>query len=106
MNQPVPSLQAQRISVLPHPQTSVNAKESIRLRALLRNKEDPYPELNFITPVINEAVDDHVKHAIEEIIEMISVVSVDQEIDQKTAMALIAHSIERIHYNNQQQGIQ
>jgi len=103
MNQPVASLQAQRISVLPHPQVSINTKNDLRTRALKRNQGDPYPELDHINPLTNAAIDEKVKDVIDDITQMLSV---GQVVSQKTAMALIAHSIERIHYNNQQQGIQ
>lgn len=103
MNQPVASLQAQRISVLPHPQISINTKDDLRTRAIKRNQDDPYPELDHINPLTNAAIDEKVKDVIDDITEMLSI---NQTVSQKTAMALIAHSIERIHYNNQQQGIQ
>ena len=99
MNQPVSSLQAQRINTLPHPQISINTKDALRTRAMKRNEPDPYPELDYINPLTNAAIDDQVK-------EIVTMLSVNKAISQKTAMALIAHSIERIHYNNQQQGIQ
>lgn len=103
MNQPVSSLQAQRINTLPHPQISINTKDALRTRAMKRNEPDPYPELDYINPLTNAAIDDQVKEVVDQIVTMLSV---NKAISQKTAMALIAHSIERIHYNNQQQGIQ
>jgi len=103
MNQAIPSLQAQRLSVLPDPQVSVNVKKAYQERAMKRNQGEQYPELRYINPLINAAVDDHVKDLIEQIVDMLSA---DQPITQKTAMAVIGHSIERIHYSNQQQGIQ
>jgi hypothetical protein len=103
MNQPTPSLQAQHIRGLPHPQVSINAKIALQTRAVKRGKEDPYPELKYITPLTNNAIDAYVREIVDDIVEMIAV---EGPISQKTALALIWHSIERIHYVNQGNGIQ
>jgi len=97
-----PSLQAQRISVLPDPQVSVNVKKAFQERAMKRNQGEKYPELRYINPQTNELIDDHVRDLVNDIVEILSA---NEPVSQKTAMALIGHSIERIHYNNEQ-GIQ
>nr|SPS05531.1 protein of unknown function [Candidatus Nitrotoga fabula] len=103
MNQAIPSLQAQRISVLPDPQVSVNVKLAYQERAMKRNQGEQYPELRYINPLTNDVVDDHVRDLVNDIVAMLST---NEPVSQKTAMAVIFHSIERIHYSNQQQGIQ